>query len=63
MIIATELAGLLCLVIALALLWIARPVDGKPAAIVRGRREVPYALVVVALLALGAAGVIYGFTA
>jgi hypothetical protein len=59
---AIEFLGIICLGLALALLWIARPLNGAKARFLNGAGEIPYALLVVFLLAGGVGGMILGFT-
>ena len=57
-----EIVGIVCLGLALALLWFARPVNGAKRAFLKGPAEIPFALLVVFLLAGGVGGMILGVT-
>jgi hypothetical protein len=59
---AIEIVGIILLSLGIALLVLARPVDGHKAAFLKGSAEIPYALLVVFLLAGGVGGMILGFT-
>jgi hypothetical protein len=59
---AIEIIGIICLGLALALLWLARPVNGTKRAFLKGSAEIPYTLLVVFLFAGGIGGMILGVT-
>jgi hypothetical protein len=60
---AIEVIGIVCLGLGIALIWFAWPVNGAKAAFLKGSAEIPYALLVVFLLASGVGGMILGFAA
>lgn len=61
---AFEIGGAALVLIAVAMMWIARPVDGKPALFLRRREsiEVGYALLILFTLASGMGGILLGLT-
>ena len=59
---AIEFIGIICLGLAIALLWLARPLNGAKASFLKGAAEIPYALLIVFLLAGGVGGMILGVT-
>ena len=58
---AIEVIGIICLGLAIALLWLRRPLNGAKASFLDSP-EIPYALLVVFLLAGGVGGMILGIT-